>query len=32
MESNNTFIKEIKSFINKNQKNGYAENAKKKVY
>ena len=30
MESNNTFIKEIKSFINKNQKNSYAENAKKK--
>ena len=30
MESNNTFIKEIKSFINKNQKNSYAENAKKR--
>ena len=25
MESNNTFIKEIKSFINKNQKNSYAD-------
>ena len=29
-ESNNTFMKEIKSFINKNQKNSYAENARKR--
>ena len=30
MESNNTFIKEIKGFSNKNQKTSYAENARKR--
>ena len=29
-DSNTTFMKEMKSFINKNQKNSYAENAKKR--
>ena len=27
MESNTSFMKEIKSFMNKNQKNSYAENS-----
>ena len=30
MESNTSFMKEIKSFMNKNQKNSYAENARKR--
>ena len=30
MESNTSFMKEIKSFMNKNQKSSYAENARKK--
>ena len=30
MDNNTTFMKEIKSFINKNQKNSYAEYAKRK--
>ena len=29
-DSNTTFMKEMKSFINKNQKNSYVENAKKR--
>ena len=30
MESNTSFMKEIKNFMNKNQKNSYAENARKR--
>ena len=30
MESNTSFMKEIKSFMNKNQKSSYAENARKR--
>ena len=30
MESNTSFMKEIKSFVNKNQKSSYAENARKR--
>ena len=31
MESNTSFMKEIKSFMNKNQKSSYAENARKRI-